>query len=69
MKLRKCAIQIGQKFQSFNRVLIVVGSCSGTTNALLNLINHQPDVVKMFLFTKGSFEQKYQLLVNKISQT
>ena len=32
------------------RILIVGGSGSGKTNALLNLINNQPDIDKIYLF-------------------
>ena len=31
------------------RILIIGGSGSGKTNALLNLINNQPDIDKIFL--------------------
>ena len=31
------------------KILIVGGSGSGKRNALLNLINNQPDIVKMYL--------------------
>ena len=32
---------------------------------LLNLIKHQqPDIEKIYLYTKDSFESKYQLLIN-----
>ena len=31
------------------RILIIGGSGSGKTNALLNLINNQPDIDKMYL--------------------
>ena len=32
------------------RILIVVGSESGKTNALLNLIYNQPDIDKIYLY-------------------
>ena len=35
-----------------NRILITGGSGSGKTNALLNLINHQPDIDKIYLYAK-----------------
>ena len=47
------------------RILIVGGSGSGKTNALLNLINNQPDINKMYLYAKDPFEAKYQYLINK----
>ena len=34
------------------RILIIVGSGSGKTNALLNLINNQSDIDKIYLYTK-----------------
>ena len=35
------------------RILIVGSTRSGKTNALLNLINHQPNIDKIFLFAKN----------------
>ena len=35
------------------------------TNALLNLINHQPDIDKIFLSKKNPYGAKYQILINK----
>ena len=46
------------------RILIIGGSQSGKTNALLNLINNQPDIDKIYLYAKDSYEGKYQLLIN-----
>ena len=50
------------------RILIIQGSGSGKTNALLNLINHEPDIDKMNLYTKGPYETKYQLLINNVKR-
>ena len=47
------------------RILIVGGSGSGKTNALLNLINNQPDIGKICLYAKDPYEAKYQYLINK----
>ena len=47
------------------RILIVGGSVSGKTNALLNLINNQPDIHKIYLYAKDPYEKKYQYLINK----
>ena len=47
------------------RVLIVGGSGSGKTNALLNLMNKQPDIDQIYLYAKDPYETKYQYLVNK----
>ena len=40
--------------------LIHRGSGSGKTNALLNLINNQPDIDKICLYAKDPYEVKYQ---------
>ena len=47
------------------RLLIPGGSGSGKTNALLNLINNQPDIDKIYLYAKDSYEAKYQYLIKK----
>ena len=47
------------------RILIVGGSGSGKTNTLLNLINNQPDIDKIYLYAKDLYEPKYQFLINK----
>ena len=47
------------------RILIIGGSGSGKTNALLNLINNQPDIDKIYLYAKDPYEAKYQFLINK----
>ena len=47
------------------RILIFGGSGSGKTNALLNLINNQPDIDKIYLYAKDLYETKYQYLINK----
>ena len=47
------------------RILIIGGSGSGKTNALLNLINNQPDIDKIYLYAKDLYEAKYQFLINK----
>ena len=47
------------------RILIVGGSGSGKTNALLNLINNQPDIDKIYLYAKDPHEKKDQYLINK----
>ena len=43
-------------------MLIILGSGSGKTNALLNLVNHEPDIDKNYLYAKDPSERKYQLL-------
>ena len=47
------------------QILIVGGSGSGKTNALLNLIKNQPDIDKIYLYAKDSYETKYQYLIDK----
>ena len=46
------------------RILIIGGSGSGKTNTLLNLINNQPDIDKIYLHAKDPYEDKYQFLIN-----
>ena len=50
-----------------NRILIIRGSGSGKTNVLLNLINKQPDIDKIYLYAKDPYEKKYQVFINKES--
>ena len=45
------------------RILIIDGSGSGKTNALLNLINNQSDIDKIYLYANDPYEKKY--LINK----
>ena len=47
------------------RILIIGGSGSGKTNLLLNLIENQPDIDKIYLYAKDPYEAKYQCLINK----
>ena len=42
------------------RILIIGGSGSGKTNTLLNLINNQPNIDKIYLYAKDPYEDKYQ---------
>ena len=48
-----------------HRILIVGGSGSGKTNALLNLINNEPDIDKIYLYAKDPYEAKCQYLISK----
>ena len=41
------------------RILIIEGSGSGKTNLLLNLIENQPDIDKIYLYAKDPYECKY----------
>ena len=47
------------------QILIVGDSRSGKTNALLSLINNQPDIDQIYLYAKDLYEAKYQHLINK----
>ena len=47
------------------RISIIGGSGSGKANALLNLINNQPDIDEIYLYAKNSYEAKYQFSINK----
>ena len=42
---------------------------SRKTNALLNLINKQPDIDKIYLYAKDPYGAKYQFLINKKEST
>ena len=46
-----------------NRTLTIWGSGSGKTNSLFNLINHQSDIDKIYLYTKHPYEAKYQFSI------
>ena len=45
------------------RILIIGGSGSGKTNTLLNLINKQKDIDKIYLYAKDLSEAKYEYLI------
>ena len=47
------------------RILIIGGSGSGKTNALLNLLNNRSDIDKICLYAKDPYEAKYQFLIDK----
>ena len=47
------------------RILITGGSRSGKTNLLLNFINKQTDIDKIYLYAKDPYEAKYRFLINK----
>ena len=46
------------------RILIIGGSGSGKTNALLKLIEKQPDIDKIYLYAKDPYKCKYQYLIS-----
>ena len=47
------------------RILIIGGSGSGKTNALLNLIKEQDDIDKIYLYAKDFCEPKFEFLIKK----
>ena len=47
------------------RIIIIGGSGSGKTNLLLDLIENQPDIDKIYLYAKDPYELKYQYLISK----
>ena len=47
------------------RILIIVGSRSGKTNAMINLIREQHDIDKISLHAKEFSEPKYEFLIKK----
>ena len=47
------------------RILIIGGPRSGKTNSLFNLISHEPDIDKIYLYAKDPYEAKYQFLFSK----
>ena len=47
------------------RILIIGGSGSGKTNTLLNLINEQKDIDKIYLYAKDLSEPKYEFLIKR----
>ena len=51
------------------RILIIGGSASGKTNALLNLINNELDFYKIYLYAKDPYKTKYEFLINKRENT
>ena len=49
--------------------LIIGGSGSGKWNALLNLLNHEPDTNKIYSYAKDPCGAKYQFLIKKREST
>ena len=45
------------------RILIIRGSGSGKRNTLLNLINEQHDLDKIYLFARDLNQPKYEILI------
>ena len=52
--------------QQYNKTIQkYIQEISGNTNSLFNLVNQQPDIDKMYSYTKKSYEVKYRFLINK----
>ena len=47
------------------RIIIIGGSGSGKPNALINLINEQNDIDKIYLYARDVSEPKYEYLIKK----
>ena len=50
-------------------MLIIGGSGSGKTKTLLNLINEQKDIHKIYLYVKDLSEPKYEYLIENRKNT
>ena len=51
------------------KILIIGGSWSRKTNALLSFVNNQPDIYKIYLYAKDTYESEYQFLIDKREST
>ena len=51
------------------RILIITGSGSREANSIFNLISHQLNIDKIYLYAKDLYEAKYQLLINRKEST
>ena len=47
------------------RIIITGGSVTGKTNALINLINEQNDIDKIYLYARDLSKPKYEYLIKK----
>ena len=47
------------------RIIIIGGSGSGKTNTLINLINEENDIDKIYLYARDLSELKYEYLIKK----
>ena len=48
------------------RIIKIGGSGSGKTNALINLINEQNDIHKIYLYARDLSEPKCEYLIKKV---
>ena len=44
---------------------VLIDGYIGKTNVLLNLKNNEPDIDKIYVYTKDPYEAKYHLLISK----
>ena len=51
------------------RIITIGGSGSGKTNALLNLIDNEPNIGKIYSYAKDPYKAKYQLSISKSEST
>ena len=47
-------------------IIVIIVSGSGKTNALINLINEQNDIDKIYLYTRDLSEPKYKYLIKNV---
>ena len=59
------AIYFRSPIQYIKYLIIIGDSGSGKTNALLNLINNQSGIDKIYIYAKYPYEAKYQYLITK----
>ena len=51
------------------KIIIIGGYGSGKINALINLINEQNDIDKMYIYAKDLSEPKYEYFIKKQKET
>ena len=49
------------------RIIIIGGSGSGKTNALINLINEQNNIDQIYLYARDLSEPKYEYLIENVT--
>ena len=52
-----------------HRIIIIGGSGSGDTNALINLIDEENHIDKIYLYARDLSEPKYEYLIKKREDT
>ena len=60
LKKKKKNLNLPQVLDYPYRILIILGSGSGETNSLFNLISHQSDIDKIYLYAEDLYKAKYQ---------